>query len=107
VLLHLVDGTSEHVVDDYNTVMGELQAYGGGLGEKKQIVALNKIDALDPETIEERRAELVSACGQDVHAISGVAGTGVRELTFALEQIILSERARETEGDVVDEGYQP
>ncbi len=107
VLLHLVDGTSEHVAEDYHTVMGELQAYGGGLAEKQQIVALNKIDALDAETIEERRAELAAACGHDVYAISGFAGVGVRDLTYALEKIILTERAREMEGDKDDEGYQP
>lgn len=109
VLLHLVDGTQDDVADAYRTVRGELEAYGGGLAEKTETVALNKIDALDADTIEERRAELAEACGKDVQTISGVAGMGVRELTFALEREILDDRARETaeQSDEVDEGYRP
>lgn len=88
---------------------GELEAYGSGLVDKPEIVALNKIDALDADTIDERRAELADACGKDVHVISGVAGMGVRELTFELERIILEDRAREAaeESAEVDEGYRP
>ncbi|MDB9702691.1 GTPase ObgE [Rhodospirillales bacterium] len=107
VLLHLVDGTQEDVAQAYKTVVGELAAYGGGLAEKNVIVALNKIDALDSETIEERRAALAEASGQHVHAISGVAGMGVRDITFALDQEILDDRKREMEGDTPDEGYHP
>ena len=107
VLLHLVDGTGDDVTAAYETVMTELQAYGGGLAEKHQIVALNKIDALDADMIEECRAELAAASGQDVHVISGVAGIGVRDLTFALEKVILADRVREQQGDAVDESFQP
>ncbi len=109
VLLHLVDGTQDDVADAYRTVRGELEAYGGGLAEKTEIVALNKIDALDADTVEERRTELAEACGKDVQTISGVAGMGVRELTFALEREILDDRAREAaeQSDEVDEGYRP
>ena len=109
VLLHLVDGTQEDVAGAYRTVRHELEEYGGGLADKTELVALNKIDALDEETIAERRAELAEAAGKDVHVISGVAGMGVRELTFELERIILEERAREVaeESAEVDEGFQP
>ena len=109
VLLHLVDGTQEFVGDAYRTIRHELEEYGAGLLDKTEVVALNKIDALDEETIAERRAELAEAAGKDVHVISGVAGMGVRELTFELERIILEERAREMaeESVEVDEGYQP
>jgi len=109
VLLHLIDGTQDDVAGAYRTVRSELEAYGGGLEDKTEIVALNKIDALDADTIEERRAELAEACGKEVHLISGVAGMGVRELTFAMEREILDDRARESaaESVEVDEGYRP
>ena len=45
-LLHLVDGTQDDVVGAYRTVRAELKAYGGNLARKKEIVALNKIDAM-------------------------------------------------------------
>lgn len=107
VLLHLVDGTQENVAEAYETVREELAAYGNGLDEKPEIVALNKIDSLDPETIAERRAELAEACGHDVHVISGIAGTGVREMTFELERRILGDRADHADAEAVPEGYQP
>jgi GTP-binding protein len=51
VLLHLVDGTAEDVVADYQTIIGELEAYGGGLADKPRVTVLNKIDALTDEEI--------------------------------------------------------
>ena len=45
-LLHLVDGTQDDVAGAYSTVRGELKAYGGNLARKKEIVALNKTDAM-------------------------------------------------------------
>src|SRR5277367_4901427 len=46
VLLHLVDGAAGHVVDAWRTVRGELESYGGGLAEKRELIALNKVDAM-------------------------------------------------------------
>ena len=43
VLLHLVDGTGEDAGADYNTVRGELEAYGHGLTDKPEIVALSRL----------------------------------------------------------------
>ena len=52
VLIHLVDGTQEDVAGSWRTVREELAAYGEGLADKAEILALNKVDALDPETRE-------------------------------------------------------
>src|SRR5246127_4345257 len=49
VLLHLIDGTGEHAGQAYATVRDELTAYGQGLAAKREIVALNKADALSAE----------------------------------------------------------
>ena len=84
VLLHLVDGTSEDVVEDYETIITELDAYGGGLAEKPRVTVLNKVDALSPEQIEERRAALETASGGPVMTMSGVARTGVIEVLRVL-----------------------
>jgi GTP-binding protein len=88
VLLHLVDGTEESPAKAYRTVRGELDAYGEGLIDKPEIVALNKIDALDPETLKKRRTALRRACGKPVLLVSGVSGAGVREALFALVSAI-------------------
>ena len=44
-----MDGTSETLVEDYQTIISELEAYGGELADKPRVTVLNKIDALDEE----------------------------------------------------------
>jgi GTP-binding protein len=80
VLVHLVDGTQEDVAGAWRTVRHELEAYGEGLEDKTEILALNKIDALDEETIAIKAAELEAASGVTVRRVSGFAGAGVTEL---------------------------
>jgi GTP-binding protein len=95
VLLHLVDGTAEDVAGAYRIIRGELEAYDAGLPAKHEIVALNKCDALDDETIETRRGELAAACGHDVFTLSGVTGDGVTPVLRALLAQVDRERAAE------------
>jgi GTP-binding protein len=80
VLVHLVDGTQEDVAQAWRTVRHELEAYGEGLEDKSEILALNKIDALDEETVAEKAAELEAASGVKVRLVSGFAKIGVTEL---------------------------
>ena len=61
VLLHLVDGTGGHAGEAYKTVRAELEAYGEGLTDKPEIVALTKIDAMTPEDIKQQAARLKRA----------------------------------------------
>src|SRR6266568_689444 len=83
VLLHLVDGTGEHAGEAYKTVRGELEAYGHGLADKPEIVALNKADALTPEQLEQQTARLKRASKQTPHVVSAVTGAGVPDLMRA------------------------
>jgi GTP-binding protein len=80
VLVHLVDGTQEDVAGAWETVRHELVAYGEGLEDKAEILALNKIDALDDETCAAKVAELEAAAGVKVRLVSGAAKLGVTEL---------------------------
>lgn len=99
VLLHLVDGTSGDVAADWQTIIGELEAYGGSLADKPRITCLNKIDALDEDERAEKAAALRAVAG-DVMLLSGVTGEGVSEVLRALKRVI--DRARggdETEGE--------
>jgi GTPase len=88
VVLHLVDGTGEHAGNDYKTVRAELNAYGQGLEEKHEIVALTKIDALTPEVIKQQAARLKRACKQTPLLLSSLSGKGVVEAKRALLEII-------------------
>ncbi len=83
-LVHLIDATEASPTASYRTVRAELEAYGEGLVEKPEIIALNKIDALDEGAINRKRAALQRAIGKPVALVSGVSGAGVRELLFAL-----------------------
>jgi GTP-binding protein len=84
VLLHLVDGTGEHAGKAYKTVRAELDAYGGGLAGKPEIVALNKTDALSAEEIKQQLARLRRAAKKTPFAISAATRTGVTEVLRAL-----------------------
>jgi len=92
VLLHLVDGTAEDVVTSYETIRDELSAYGGGLADKPEIVALNKCDALTKEDIDTKIAVLKKASGADVRKLSGVSGIGVEEMLRAMNAVIHDQR---------------
>ena len=80
VLLHLVDGAAGNVVRAWRTVRDELEAYGGGLADKPELLVLNKSDAMTPREISSRRAALAKASGQEVAMLSGVSGAGLPEL---------------------------
>jgi len=88
VLVHLVDGTQEDVVGAYRTIRGELEAYGGGLAEKQEILCLNKIDALDPETLAERKSALEHESGGDVLTISAATGNSVDAVLYAVLDVL-------------------
>jgi len=101
VLVHLVDGTQEDVAGAWRTVRHELEAYGEGLEDKTEILALNKIDALDEETIAIKAAELEEAAGVKVRRVSGFAKLGVTELlreAYGLVQDAKGEIAAEEAG---------
>jgi GTP-binding protein len=84
VLLHLVDANAEDVATAYRTVRGELEAYGAGLAEKPEVVALSKVDTIDEELVEALSAELAEACGQRPLPVSSAAGIGVDDVLDGL-----------------------
>ncbi|PZQ57860.1 MAG: GTPase ObgE, partial [Phenylobacterium zucineum] len=110
VLIHLVDGTQDDVGKAWLTVRHELEAYGEGLEDKSEILALNKIDALDDETRAEKQAELEAVAGVKVRLVSGAAQMGVTELlreAYALVRERKGELAAEEAADDEPQGWQP
>ena len=98
-LLHLVDGTAGDVAADYRIVREELDAYGHGLEAKPVVVALNKTDALDAETLEIAMSELTEASGTTPLALSGVSGEGIDAVLYRLLEHVREARARRTSED--------
>jgi GTP-binding protein len=92
VLVHLIDATEESATKAYRVVRGEIEAYGGGLVDKPEIVALNKIDALTPAEANRKRSALSRAIGKEVRLVSGVSGEGVRDLTIEVAKQVQASR---------------
>ncbi|MEH2067509.1 MAG: GTPase ObgE [Nostoc sp.] len=90
VLLHLIDATSDDVVRDYNTIQQELKAYGRGLAERSQIVALNKVDAVDRETVdlEALATQLNHLSYAPVFLISAVTRIGLEPMLQQIWEIL-------------------
>ena len=88
VLLHLVDGTAEDAGAAYRIVRDELEAYGQGLTEKPQIVALSKADAMTKEAIKAQIAKLKKACRKTPMVLSAQSGEGVQDVLRALLKVI-------------------
>jgi GTP-binding protein len=92
VLLHLIDITSDNPAESYKTIRKELEAYGNGLAEKAEIVALNKADALGKELSEDVAKDFEKDTGVKPLLISGVSKEGVDKVLFALNTIIQKAR---------------
>jgi len=103
VLLHLVDGTAEDVVADWETIIGELEAYGAVLADKPRVTVLNKVDALLDEEIDEKRAALEAVAGGPVMVMSGVSKHGVTEVLRALRARIAAGKLRHVENAAPEE----
>jgi GTP-binding protein len=100
VLLHLVSAQEEHPGKVYKTVRAELEAYGHGLAEKPEIVALSQVDTLDADARKKKAAALKRACGRAPILLSAVSREGVEETLRALIAIV--EEARADEAPVED-----
>jgi GTP-binding protein len=83
-LLHLVDATQEDVAGAYTTVRNEIEAYGGVLAEKTEIVALSKIDALTPRKLESQLKKLQKVTKKKPLALSAHSKKGVPEALRAI-----------------------
>ncbi|QGM97356.1 GTPase ObgE [Methylocystis parvus] len=104
VLLHLVDATGEHAGKDYKTVRKELAAYGAGLEEKLEIVALSKVDAADSDHLKKQRERLkraMASAGPPAEsaaaplALSSATGAGVAEALRAVSAPIEGAKSEE------------
>jgi GTP-binding protein len=105
VLVHLVDvsgASGRDPVDDYETIVDELGRFSAGVAAKPQIVAANKIDAVN-DAAELRRLERhVRKRKRPFFRISGVTGEGVDALLEALWREIAAVRAGAADEDALE-----
>ncbi|MBP1851982.1 GTPase ObgE [Rhizobium halophytocola] len=91
VLLHLVSAQEEEVGKAYTTVRHELEAYGHGIEDKTEIVALSQIDVADDETLKKKAKELKKACGREPYLFSAITGRGMTDVLRVLREVIVSD----------------
>ncbi|MCB2085399.1 MAG: GTPase ObgE [Sphingomonadaceae bacterium] len=103
VLIHLVDISGEDPAEAMQTVNAELEAYGAGLADKPQLIALNKLDLADTELAEGFAEELKAAGADRVFAVSGATGQGIPELLDAVLSYLPDRTSTETNAAEVDE----
>jgi GTP-binding protein len=93
VLLHLVDATLDDVADAYTIVRGEVEAYGAGLEDKPEVVALSKTDAVPKDELKKKARALKKAAGTEPLIVSAATGEGVPQVLRALAAEVKSVRA--------------
>ena len=107
VLLHLIDCTQDDVAGAYTTIRKELEGYDSGLAQRPEIVALNKIDALNEELVAEQLAQLRGVYQGEVLQISGVTGAGVRTALGKIAQHLEMQDAAEALAADDADGWAP
>lgn len=95
VLLHLVSAQEPDAAVAYRTVRAELEAYGHGLTDKPEILALSQADTLDAEGRAEKVEQLTSASGEAPHVLSAVSGEGMTPVLRELARIIADAKAQD------------
>ncbi len=101
VLLHLIDGSAENIIENYQTIRDELAGYSPELLEKYEIIAINKIDLLSKEEITAKTKELkdyLKKNGQKspkVFVISAATTKGITEVLRELYKKIEKYRDEE------------
>lgn len=115
-LVHVIDMATWEAdrdpVSDLETIETELAAYavdldqGAGLlplSERPTLVALNKVDVPDGRDLADIVRPDLEGAGYRVFEVSAVSHAGLRELSFAMAELVIAERARRIEADAVPE----
>lgn len=79
-IIHLLDATESDLVKNYKVIREELEAYDQGLGDKPEILVLNKCDALLEEELNAKVKALKKKTKKDIFTISAISGEGVEDL---------------------------
>lgn len=95
VIIHIVDAASTEGRDpiaDIKSINAELEAYNPDLLKRPQVIAANKIDAIYDDGSGTNPVELIKAAfepeGIKVYPISAVTGQGVKELLYAVRELL-------------------
>ena len=95
VIIHIVDAASTEGRDpiaDIKAINAELEAYNPDLLKRPQVIAANKIDAIYDDGTGTNPVKLIKNAfepeGIKVYPISAVTGQGVKELLYAVRELL-------------------
>jgi GTP-binding protein len=90
LILHVIDGTEPDWAARYSAIRHEMDSYGGGLLNKPEIVAINKIDMIDGDTLNEKLSEFKKSFGRkkkpQILTISAAGQIGIDTLISTIEK---------------------
>ena len=110
VLLHLIDATANDPAASYKTIRAELKAYSPLLASKPEIIAFNKIDAVETKDLEKRIAKFESKIKKTPLLISAATQKNIDQVVFGLYDFVKTTRRKERMPDpegVTTEGWRP
>lgn len=105
--LHMIDATSEDVAEVYLTIRKELELYNQELGEKPEIVALNKCDALTEDEIQEKLHKLKKVCKKEIFTISAFAKKGLNECLNAVDKFVTRGNRSKSAENKAEQAHKP
>lgn len=102
ILLHVIDIAGvegRDPLNDLDIIFNELNKYNVNLSKKRQIIAANKIDSIDKESLDDKISEIKKKYKNiEIYPISGLSGEGINELLKKLkEEVILSRQESDIE----------
>lgn len=88
LLLHVVDITSEEAIANYHTIQAELSAYDHDLSQRPQVLALNKVDAIDEATQQLILSQFQQVTSAPIFLISAATKEGLTPLLQTIWQML-------------------
>jgi GTPase len=106
LLLHLVDAAGDDPAEAYQVVRGELDAYGAGLEDKPEVVALSRADLVDAKTLTKLRKTVAKFTSQEPLIISAATGDGIETLLDMITERLGAE-VKDTEEPEAEKAWSP
>lgn len=91
VILHLIDSTSENIVESYKTIRTELENYSMDLENKIEILALTKCEMLEPKELEKKKKKLQKVAKVEPYLISSLTRMGIDPVISKIFEILKGE----------------
>ena len=107
ILLHLIDATQDAPAEAYQIIRGEIEAYGAGLEDKPEIVALSKADAVPEKEMAKKAKAVAKVAGAKPLVLSAVSGQGMQDALRQIAKEVVRSRTKGKEPKREVAGWRP